>query len=169
MAKKIDLTNQRFGRLIVLRDSGKRIAHGHIIWLCKCSCGKQVKIISGNLRNGYTRSCGCLKREQTKAMGKASLRHGENDKSRLYIAWINLKRKCYNPNAINYKNYGGKKVRVCREWLDRKIGYLNFKTWALNNGYSPGLRYYLISQKDRRKHFSPDNCQISSRVGWLAL
>ena len=100
MAIKIDLTNQRFGRLNVIRDSKERAGYGHIIWLCKCSCGKQVKVISGNLRYGHTRSCGCLNRERTKAMGKASLRHGEDQRSRLYTAWINLKRKCYNRNAI---------------------------------------------------------------------
>ena len=167
MAKKIDLTNQRFGRLVVLRDSGKRVKDGHIIWACKCSCGKQVKVISGNLRYGHTRSCGCLKREQAKVQGKVNIKHGENDKSRLYIAWINLKRKCYNRNAINYKNYGGKGARVCEEWLDRKTGYISFRAWALNHGYSPGLRLFFIAQKDRRKDYGPDNCWLTPRSNWM--
>ena len=163
MPLKIDLTGQRFGRLIVLKDSGKRIAHGHIIWLCKCSCGKQVKVISGNLRNGYTRSCGCLKREQTKAMGKACIKHGENSKnSRLYTAWINLKRKCYNPNALIYDKYGGRGVRICKEWLGKQ-GYINFRTWALNNGYPPSLRDFVIDRINIGGNYDPNNCKWMTR------
>lgn len=167
MTTKINLTNQRFGRLNVIRDSKERTGHGHIIWLCKCICGKQVKVISGNLRYGHTRSCGCLKEEHRKIHGKANLRHGENDKSRLYVAWINLKRKCYNRNAINYKNYGGKKARVCGEWLDRKTGYISFRAWALNNGYFPGLRLFFIARKDCRKNYGPDNCWLTPRSNWM--
>lgn len=168
MTTKIDLKNQRFGRLTVIRDSKERAKCGHIIWLCRCSCGRQTKVISGNLRYGHTRSCGCLSRERIATLGRANLRHGENDKnSRLYVAWINLKRKCYNPNAINFKNYGGKKVRVCEEWLDRKTGYISFRAWALNNGYSARLRLFFIARKDCRKNYGPDNCQLTTKSGWI--
>ena len=167
MAKKIDLTNQKFGRLTAVRDSKERTGCGHVIWLCRCSCGKRVAVISGNLRNGYTRSCGCLKRDQAKAQGKVNIRHGENDKnSRLYVAWINLKRKCYNRNAVNYKNYGGKKIKVCEEWLDRKTGYISFRAWALNHGYSPGLHLFFIARKDCRKNYGPDNCWLTPKGNW---
>ena len=166
MTTKIDLKNQRFGRLTVIRDSRERNDHGHIIWLCKCDCGKRVKVLSGNLRYGHTRSCGCLKREQTKAMGKASLRHGEDQRSRLYTVWINLKRKCYNRNAINYGNYGGRGIRVCKEWRDRKAGYIFFRAWALNHGYSPSLHLFFIARKDCRKNYSPDNCWLTPKGNW---
>ena len=168
MALKIDLKNQEFGRLRVLWDTKERTEHGHIIWLCKCDCGKRVKVLSGNLRYGHTRSCGCLSRERIVTLGRMNVKHGDY-KSRLYHTWQGMKRKCYNSHAVNFQRYGAMGIRVCREWLNKKTGYLNFKTWALNNGYSPSLRYYLISRKDRRKHFSPDNCQITSRVGWLEL
>ena len=167
MTTKINLTNQRFGRLNVIRDSKERTEHGHVIWACRCSCGKQVKVISGNLRYGHTRSCGCLQKEQVKAQGKANVRHGENDKnSRLYVAWINLKRKCYNRNAINFKSYGGRGIRVCEEWLDRKTGYISFRAWALNNGYSARLRLFFIARKDCRKNYGPDNCWLTPKGNW---
>lgn len=170
MAKKIDLKNQKFGRLLVLWDSKKRTKCGHVIWLCKCDCGKRTMVISLNLRYGHTRSCGCLQEELRKAHGRANIKHGENDKnSRIYRTWQNMKRKCYNPNATNFKRYGGRGIRICKEWLNKKTGYLNFRTWALANGYIVGLRYYLISRKDCRKNFSPDNCQITSRCGWMKL
>ncbi len=55
---KIDLTGKAFGRLIVVKEAG--CEHGHTLWECKCSCGT-VHVVSGqSLRNGATKSCGCL-------------------------------------------------------------------------------------------------------------
>jgi len=162
--KKIELTGQRFGRLIVLKDSGKRSTGGHIIWLCLCDCGKRVRVLSGNLRHGHTRSCGCLKKELARTQMKTSIIHGESDKnSRLYTTWINLKRKCYNPNAINYKNYGGKGIKVCKEWQNRKTGYISFRTWALNNGYSARIRNPVIDRINSKGNYQPNNCRITTK------
>lgn len=54
----IDLTNQRFGRLVALR---REKAKGPVQWRCACKCGKICSVLSSNLRNGNTRSCGCLR------------------------------------------------------------------------------------------------------------
>jgi hypothetical protein len=67
------------GRLEVIRKSG-RAPNGEILWLCRCECGKQTKVLSGCLGNGNTSSCGCLKREQlirrrSLPLGIASARH----------------------------------------------------------------------------------------------
>ena len=61
-AIKKDLTGQVFGRLTVLEDMGR--IHGYVLWRCLCDCGNIVDVISGNLQNGNTQSCGCYKREQ---------------------------------------------------------------------------------------------------------
>ena len=58
MPKKIDLTGQRFGRLLVIREAGRK--NGHVAWLCKCDCGNEVVINGAYLRNGKSQSCGCL-------------------------------------------------------------------------------------------------------------
>lgn len=58
-----DLTGQRFGRLTVIEDSGKRGKDGTIMWLCKCDCGNTKNVRTGNLISGNTKSCGCLQRE----------------------------------------------------------------------------------------------------------
>lgn len=56
---KHDITNQRFGLLTVLYKT--RIdKNGHSYWMCQCDCGKQKEISSSSLRQGTTRSCGCL-------------------------------------------------------------------------------------------------------------
>lgn len=57
----VEMTGQRFGRLVVLRreyvDSRKAW------WLCKCDCGASHVVEGGRLRSGTTRSCGCLRAE----------------------------------------------------------------------------------------------------------
>lgn len=61
MGKIIDLTNKKFGRLTVIKQAERQ--NGKIAWLCKCECGKEVIVKGDYLRYGYTKSCGCLKKE----------------------------------------------------------------------------------------------------------
>ena len=60
--KLIDLTGQRFGRLTVVQRDGFGNAW-QTMWLCRCDCGKVVRVERGNLVRGRTRSCGCLKHD----------------------------------------------------------------------------------------------------------
>lgn len=63
----IDLKGQRFGRLTVIRKDKPYIApdgDGHQTkWVCRCDCGNEVSVVSKNLRQGSTKSCGCLRKE----------------------------------------------------------------------------------------------------------
>lgn len=56
-----NLVGRRYGRLIILQDTGKRKRRCPI-WLCLCTCGKQKEISGNSLRNG-SKSCGCLRKE----------------------------------------------------------------------------------------------------------
>lgn len=58
-ANAIDLSNQRFGKLIALEPTQKRENHS-VIWKCKCDCGKYCEAASDSLKNGHKKSCGCL-------------------------------------------------------------------------------------------------------------
>lgn len=60
--KFIDLTGQRFGKLVPVKYMGKN-KHSDDLWLCKCDCGKQKTIIGYCLGSGHTKSCGCLRKE----------------------------------------------------------------------------------------------------------
>lgn len=65
MADLIDLSGNRYGKLIVLRKgSGRKTKGGQYIatWVCKCDCGNIVEIDGQKLRKGHTKSCGCLKK-----------------------------------------------------------------------------------------------------------
>jgi hypothetical protein len=63
MSARIDETGNRYGRLLVLKEAPRKKG-GHIRhWWCRCDCGKEKKISEISLRNGSTKSCGCLHRE----------------------------------------------------------------------------------------------------------
>ena len=55
--KKVDLTGQRFGKLVVVREVGRK--NGKVVWECLCDCGNTVIVVTGNLTSGGTTSCGC--------------------------------------------------------------------------------------------------------------
>lgn len=65
---RIDLTGNRFGRLTVLRYS--HCEYNGSMWICRCDCGKESCVLSASLRNGNTRSCGCLQQERSKEYQK---------------------------------------------------------------------------------------------------
>jgi len=58
-----DITNQRFGKLLVLYRLHSNKNH-NVIWVCKCDCGKITNILRTNLNNGCSRSCGCVRRRK---------------------------------------------------------------------------------------------------------
>src|SRR3990167_7604231 len=65
MSKKIDIINQRFGQLLVIKECGSK--HKEIlwecIWECICDCGKTIYVVSYSLRSGGSKSCGCLRKD----------------------------------------------------------------------------------------------------------
>ena len=65
---------QRFGRLTIIADSGIRSGRGEISWLCMCDCGANHRAITGNLKSGSVRSCGCLAREMSSLRQKQKRR-----------------------------------------------------------------------------------------------
>jgi hypothetical protein len=76
MTKRIDLTGQRFGRLTVLSFSEARCRgkekHPRAYWLCLCDCGKQKVLCAQDLRQRATKSCGCLKLQHARELGRVN-------------------------------------------------------------------------------------------------
>ena len=66
MPKINDLTEHRFGKLVVKYPTCERNHKGEIIWECQCDCGGWKRASTTHLKAGYTRSCGCLSKEASK-------------------------------------------------------------------------------------------------------
>lgn len=71
-----DETGNRYGRLVVLRRAEERKS-GRVCWVCKCDCGNEAIVSGESLRNGCTRSCGCLRRERLKTLHERSGNKGK--------------------------------------------------------------------------------------------
>lgn len=148
MGKLIDLTGQRFGRLTVIERVGTS-KNGNALWDCKCDCGNTAVVRGASLKNGITRSCGCLIAESTKNRNTTHCL----SKTRLYRIWANMKDRCLNSNTREYPYYGGRGITVCDEW---KNDFQAFYNWAMANSYQDHLS---IDRIDNDKGYTPDNCR----------
>lgn len=78
---KLDLTKQRFGNLLVIaKDDEKSQNSQKVHWLCKCDCGNLTSVAACNLRNGHTKSCGCISKKQSAVNGRKTLHDLANQK-----------------------------------------------------------------------------------------
>ena len=82
--------------------------------------------------------------------------HGDTT-SRLYSIWAGMKSRCFNPNIHSYKHYGGRGITVCDEW---KNSYIDFKKWALENGYDESLT---LDRIDVNGNYEPSNCRWATQ------
>ena len=139
----------RFDRLVVLRLS-RRTPRKYFVW-CQCDCGNIKEFCTSDLVSGRVHSCGCFAKE-------ILIKRGENKikERKLHEVFLSIKKRCNNPRSNAYKNYGGRGIKVCDEWGDRKFGYRRFEKWALENGYKQGLS---IDRIDVNGNYCPENCR----------
>ena len=148
---KLIQKGQKFGYLTILEELEPQ--NKKRTFLTQCICGKKKIVRLGNLLNGDTKSCGCMK----------SRTHGMS-KTQIYKAWQTMIYRCAKTKKCGaWENYGKKGIRVCAEWQG-KNGFINFYHWSIKNGYkeeklSSGKNKLTIDRIDSTKGYSPDNCR----------
>jgi hypothetical protein len=143
--------NRKFDKLTVLSvdSSTKNGTH----WICECDCGNIVSVRASKIISNHAKSCGCLFLER---------RHGlsindDGKINRLYSVWTTMRSRCNNPNDSSYIDYGGRGIRVCKEW----DSYKNFHDWAISEGYDETAPRgeCTLDRINNNGDYSPDNCR----------
>ena len=148
-----DLTGKRFGRWVVIKYDHTN-KHREPYWECKCECGTTKVVLGASLKNGNSRSCGCLQRDTAR---KRATTHGMRF-SRIHGVWAGMIERCENPKHKDYKSYGGRGIKVCEEW---RSDFSNFQRWAYANGYDENAPTgkCTIDRIDVNSNYCPSNCR----------
>ena len=144
-----DLTGNKYGNLTVLREY--EIARDEKIrYVVRCDCGREF------VELGYFLTSGKI----TKCQSCANATH-HMSYTKIYKKWVGMKMRCYSKNHPSYKDYGGRGITICDEWLKPE----NFIEWAFQNGYNENEDgwEYSIDRIDVDKGYSPDNCRFVNR------
>lgn len=146
----------KFNRLTVLSHDSCRSVGKRQYYICQCECRGKDSIKSVRLdclKNGNTKSCGCAHKDKKNLQ---NIKHGLKG-TRIYDIWCDMKKRCYNPKNHKYKDYGGRGIKVCDEWLNNPK---TFYDWSMENGYEDHLT---IDRINNDGNYCPLNCRWTTR------
>lgn len=118
--------------------------------LFQCKCGNQFESVISIVKKGNTQSCGCL---HSRISSERLTQHGFSQTA-IYKVWKNMRSRCYNPKHKSFKDYGGRGIKVCDEWINNPSVFVN---WAISNGYKKGLQLDRINNDG---NYEPNNCRF---------
>jgi hypothetical protein len=142
-----NLSGLTFGELTVIEFSHR--VKNNYFWSCKCECGNIRNLSAATIKYRVVKACCCYG-------AKNGTTHGFR-KHRLYTIYHSMKLRCYYPSSIQFKDYGGRGIRVCDEWLNDKKCFFN---WAYENGYSDNLQ---LDRIENNGSYCPENCRFVTR------
>lgn len=152
-----DLSGIRYGTLTAIKRIGKT-KFNLSVWLCKCDCGKEKEVISGNLKTGNTTNCGCKRREIAKKISQKREIGGFKNPS-----WRGGKPKCIDCGVEI--SYVSKRCVACSALNKVGINNVNWKggVTSVNKKIRTSLRY----KNWRSAVFERDNwtCQECGKRG----
>ncbi len=156
----LDLTGERFDRLLVIGQAGT--SDGGRLWRCRCDCGNEIVKATTALRRKSRQFGGCRSCEPY-SRASVHTRHGENvgagekrARTHIYRVWKGIRDRCKNPGATSYRYYGAIGITRCDAWSDFAV----FRDWAAANGYEEGLS---IDRINPFGNYEPANCRWCTR------
>jgi len=154
---------KKYGKLTVIDFRkiliGSKQQRPKWMWVCQCDCGNATIVNPSDVKSGKTKSCGCYHDARCKERAK-KFKNSVYDNKRLYMIFNHMKRRCYSESSPRYKDYGGRGIKICAEWMDSQSGFDRFVDWALSNGYADDLT---IDRIDVDGDYSPQNCAWETR------
>lgn len=136
-----DITGQVFSRLTVIKRVTP-IGVKPVLWLCSCSCGKEISTTGDRLRSGASKTCGCSRIGRARTHGQSTIPE--------YRVWRAMKDRCLNPKDRGYKNYGGRGIKVCERWH-------KYENFIADMGRRPSDEFS-IERRNVNGNYEPSNC-----------
>lgn len=144
--KPLPLSGQRFGRLVAqhfVKYKG---------WLCRCDCGVEKHVRTGTLRQGTTKSCGCI---QNEIGHRIRLTHGRCY-SPEYRSWDSARQRCTNPNNKRFRDYGGRGIQMHRPWIESFEAFFGY--------LGPRPSGHTLDRIDVNGHYEPGNVRWATKT-----